>query len=198
VYVSGVVTPRGDGYVVDKKMTADDSESYHSLQIGVLAEEGVDIITFYTANYPEEAIGVARAAHKVGKKSLISFTVETDGRLPDGCTLEDAIKMIDKATGTAKPLFYGINCSHVSHFLHLFEAQNEAWMDRLVKVVANPSAKSHAELNESCELDEGDPVQFGELYARLWKVRPSIKIFGSCCGSNTEHLDQTAKSLKEI
>jgi homocysteine S-methyltransferase len=196
VYVAGTIGPRGDGYVVGEKMTSDESESYSSLQVRVLADAGVDIIGLYTVTYPEEAIGVARAAHKVGKNSMISFTVETNGLLPGGCSLGDAINKIDKATDAAKPLFYGINCSHVTHFLHVFEGKKEAWMDRVVEVIANPSAKSHAELDESPVLDAGDPVEFGQLYTRLWKAIPSIRIFGGCCGTNKEHLKQAVIALQ--
>merc|ERR1711879_710587 len=123
-----------------------------------------------------------------------------EGKLVCGASLEEAIKTVDKATkDQGKPLFYAINCTHVSDFLPLFEnKKDKPWMERLVEVMANPSTKSHTELDATTKLDAGDPAEFARLYVRLRRVRPSFRIFGGCCGSSHEHLGQVAKALCKL
>jgi S-methylmethionine-dependent homocysteine/selenocysteine methylase len=48
-----------------------------------------------------EALGVTRAARAAGRPVAISFTVETDGRLPTGEPLGEAIEAMDWATAAA-------------------------------------------------------------------------------------------------
>ena len=120
LFVAGVVGPRGDGYVVrGPKMTPEEAEVYHSLQVGVLAEECVDIICMYGMTYPEEAIGILRAVKKVGREAAVGFSLDEQGNLGTGQSLEEAIRIIDEATDS-QPLFYAIHCTHVSRFIHLF------------------------------------------------------------------------------
>ncbi len=76
-----MVGPRGDGYIIGNRMTPEVAEDYHSLNIGILAEKGVDIINLYTATYPEEAISVVKAAKKVGKLIGVSFVLGDDGKV---------------------------------------------------------------------------------------------------------------------
>ncbi len=53
--------------------------------------------------------------------SAISFTVETDGRLPAGDTIKEAIEAVDAETGGA-PAYYMINCAHPTHFQDALKA----------------------------------------------------------------------------
>ena len=43
-------------------MSAEEAEGYHARQVATFAAEGVDIVSAITMTYPEEAIGVVRAA----------------------------------------------------------------------------------------------------------------------------------------
>src|SRR5262249_49292901 len=115
VLVEGIVGPRGDGYVVGEAMTAEQAEAYHLPQLEALAEGGADLACALTLTYAEEGIGIVRAARRAGLPAAIFFTVETDGRLPSGQPLRQAIELVDAATGAAAA-YYGINCAHPSHF----------------------------------------------------------------------------------
>ena len=98
IVVSGCLGPRGDGYVDGATMSAEEAEEYHARQIGVFAESDADMTTAITMAYAEEAVGVARAAVAAGIPSAISFTVETDGRLPSGAAPSgEAIAQVDDA-----------------------------------------------------------------------------------------------------
>lgn len=195
VVLNGVVGPRGDGYSVDQKMSEEEAEQYHRAQIEVLAQAGVEMITVLTMNYPEEAIGVARAAVSSGVPVIVSFTVETDGRLPSGELLESAISRVDEATGFA-PLFYMVNCAHPSHFSHLLDS-GASWTFRLGGVRVNCSTKSHAELDESTELDIGDPLDLAERVCGLVPRLPNLRVVGGCCGTDTRHLRSIAERLNQ-
>ena len=184
--ISGCVGPQGDGYNPAALMSADVAEAYHAEQIGVFRDTDADMVTAITMTYPDEAIGIARAARAAGMPVAISFTVETDGRLPTGASLRDAIQAVDEATGSA-PAYYMINCAHPDHFASAL-ADGGSWIARLRGVRANASRKSHAELDAATELDAGDPLELGTLYRGLRRRFGHINVLGGCCGTDERHI----------
>ncbi|MFI0843726.1 homocysteine S-methyltransferase family protein [Mesorhizobium sp. IMUNJ 23232] len=183
--ISAAIGPRGDGYKADR-MEADEAESYHAAQIETLAGTNADMVSAFTMNNHNEAIGIARAAKKIGMPCMISFTVETDGKLVTGMTLGDAVNAVDDATGGA-PAYYMINCAHPTHF-SLALAAGESWIERVRGVRANASARSHQELDESDTLDAGDPIDLGRRYQALRRDFPGMRILGGCCGTDHRHV----------
>ncbi len=163
--MSGCIGPRGDAYRDLGAGDYDEAERYHRGQVEVLAGAGVDLVTALTLTNPAEAVGVARAAAQVGVPVVISFTVETDGKLPTGATVHDAIAEVDAATDAA-PAYYMINCAHPDHFGGAF-LPGDPVVERIRGVRANASRMSHAELDESDVLDEGDPTELGTQLAQL-------------------------------
>ncbi len=186
ILVNGVVGPRGDGYRPDARMSAEEAEAYHAPQVRAFAEAGADLVSAITMNYREEAIGIARAAHAVGLPVVVSFTVETDGRLPSGETLRSAVEETDRATNRA-PAYYMINCAHPTHFDGVI-SEEEDWTRRIRGLRANASPKSHAELDEATELDPGDPVDLGHRYKNLRERLKRLSVFGGCCGTDHRHI----------
>lgn len=186
--VSGCVGPRGDGYDPGQAMTAGEAEEYHAHQIRAFAEAGADMAAAITMTNASEAIGVARAAATAGMPVAISFTVETDGRLPTGQTLADAIAEVDGATAKGPPAYYMINCAHPTHFEATMSAA-EDWTRRVRGIRANASRRSHHELNEAPDLDDGDPIELGRQYRDLLRRHPQINVLGGCCGTDHRHID---------
>ncbi len=186
VVVSGVVGPRGDGYAPDRVMTAEVAAEYHSFQTAILAEGGVDQITAYTITTVPEAVGIVRAGVRAGLPVVISFTVETDGCLPTGQPLGEAITAVDRATAGAAAYFM-VNCAHPSHFRAEIE-RGGAWLTRLRGLRANASCRSHAELEAMTTLDSGDPDALGEDYAALSRLLPGLVVMGGCCGTDHRHV----------
>lgn len=190
--ISGCVGPRGDGYVPGARMSARDAEDYHGAQIGTFAGTSADMVCAITMNYPEEAIGVARAARAAAMPVAISFTVETDGKLPTGQSLRAAIESVDDAT-SGGPSYYMINCAHPSHFDHVF-AEGGAFVERIRGLRANASRMSHTQLNESPTLDAGDPAELGSQYAKLRASSASLNVLGGCCGTDHRHVEAIARA----
>jgi homocysteine S-methyltransferase len=186
VLVNGVAGPRGDGYVQGRAMSRDEAEAFHAPQIAALVEGGVEMVTAVTMTYVAEAIGVARAAISLGVPVVISFTVETDGRLPSGQSLAEAIAEVDEATEGAV-LYFMINCAHPDHYSGDV-AGDGAWRYRLGGLRSNASRLSHEELDNSIELDAGDPVEFGALTRALLSELPNIRVLGGCCGTDDRHI----------
>ncbi len=186
IVISGCIGPRGDGYRADAQMTGDEAAAYHERQARVLAEAGADMLTAITMTYPEEAIGVTRAARAAGKPVVIAFTVETDGTLPNGSSLGDAITAVDAATD-GYPAYYMVNCAHPTHFADVLDPE-APWAGRLRGIRANASKRSHAELDEAEELDGGDPDELASDYRSLRERLPQLTVLGGCCGTNHEHI----------
>jgi S-methylmethionine-dependent homocysteine/selenocysteine methylase len=186
VLISGCIGPRGDGYQVGDTMTAEEAESYHEPQISTFAGTSADLVSALTMTYVEEAIGIVRAADTAGIPSVVSFTLETDGRLPSGQALKDAVAQVDAETGEAAAYFM-VNCAHPTHFEHVLA---DGGLERVRGLRANASSKSHAELDEAEELDQGDPHELAEQYRSLRQRWPSLTVVGGCCGTDHRHVDE--------
>lgn len=193
IVISGCVGPRGDGYVPGSAMSENEAEDYHCMQIETFAGTAADMVTAITMNYAEEAVGVAQAAKRASMPVVISYTVETDGRLPTGQSLGDAIKKVDAAT-SGYVAYFMINCAHPSHFNHAVSG-HEPWVARIRGLRANASRMSHAELDEAPELDIGNPAELGEQYAELRRQQlKHLNVMGGCCGTDHRHIEQIASA----
>lgn len=194
IVLNGIVGPRGNAYGSGAEIMASEAEQYHSKQMGWLAETEVDMVSAVTFPHAEEAIGVVRAAREVGLPVVVSFTVETNGKLPSGQTLQEAIDTVDSATDSAAAYFM-VNCAHWDHFAHLLT--DSAPVRRIRGLRCNASRLSHAELDHCEVLDDGDPVEFGRQYKAMAASMPWINIFGGCCGSDLRHVTQIARALAD-
>ena len=195
IVISGCVGPRGDGYVPSRLMSAKEAQEYHSAQIRTFSETEADMISAMTLNYVEEAVGIARAARFFGMPCAISFTVETDGRLAGGVSLKAAIEAVDRATGSA-PAYYMINCAHPTHFAEVLTG-GEAWTQRIRGIRANASSKSHAELDDSAELDTGNPRELGGQYCELLGKLKNLTVLGGCCGTDFRHIKAICSAVRQ-
>ena len=186
VTINGVLGPRGDGYVVGQRMTSEEAAEYHGWQIDILQDAGVERVTALTLSYPDEAVGIVQSAAARGIAVVPSFTVETDGRLPDGTTIADALEQVDEATDGAAH-FFMINCAHPTH-IATGVVDGAPSLDRVGGLRFNASALSHAELDEAVELDEGDPAALARDSVALRHLLPSIRLLGGCCGTDHRHV----------
>jgi len=186
IVVSGCVGPRGDGYIAGDRMSPDDAAAYHAAQVTAFRDAGADMVTGITMTSSDEALGLARTASRLGLPAVISFTVETDGSLPSGEPLGQAIEKVDRGTEIA-PAYYMINCAHPEHFA-LSLAEQQQWTGRIRGVRANASRKSHAELDECTSLDAGDPAELAALYGKLRSALPHLTVLGGCCGTDHRHI----------
>jgi len=174
-------------------MDAAEAERYHEPQIAVFADEGVDLVSALTLTYAEEAVGIVRAGERHGVPVVISFTVETNGRLPSGQALGEAVDQVDRETDGAAAYFM-VNCAHPTHFAGVLE-QGAPWLERIAGLRANASTKNHEELDASDELDSGDPDDLGERYRSLQDVLPRLTVVGGCCGTDERHVAAVARAV---
>ncbi|EKV28051.1 homocysteine S-methyltransferase [Caenispirillum salinarum AK4] len=190
--VSGCIGPRGDGYIPGDRMASAEAAAYHSPQVEAFADAGADMVSAMTLSYAAEAAGIAHAATAAGISCALSFTVETDGRLPSGETLREAIEAVDAETGGAAA-YYMINCAHPTHFAETLSEEG-AWKTRIRGIRANASRMSHAELEASETLDDGDPEDLGARYKDLHALLPALAVVGGCCGTDHRHVEAVARA----
>jgi homocysteine S-methyltransferase len=183
--VSGCLGPRGDGYVAGEVVDPDAAAAYHAPQIEAFAEAGADLVTALTLTGTGEAIGIVRAARNSGLPVSVSFTVERDGRLPDGTPLSSAIAEVDAEGGG--PDYFMVNCAHPTHIAPALTDPG-GWRSRIVGLRANASTRSHEELDAATELDEGDPVALGTAQDALRPHLPNLALIGGCCGTDARHV----------
>ncbi|QHV01536.1 homocysteine S-methyltransferase [Synechocystis sp. CACIAM 05] len=192
--INGLIGPCGDAYGGEHFSNAEAAQAYHRQQISWLAEAGVDLLGAFTLTSVNEAIGIVRASQEFSLPVSISFTVETDGRLPTGTALSEAIAIVDEATNQGAAYFM-VNCAHPDHFRAVI--REEAWLSRLGGFRCNPSRRSHAQLDQANFLDIGNPVELAHSYWTLKQKVPSANVFGACCGSDLRHIREIAKVFDE-
>ncbi|ESQ89595.1 DNA helicase RuvA [Asticcacaulis sp. AC460] len=195
ILIGGMMGPRGDAYSLNRTMTAEESEDYHSFQLETLKSAQVDFCTAVTFNSVAEGLGVARAAARVGMPLSLSFTLDGNHRLKSGPSLKEAIETIDAEAGDARPDVYGINCSHPIEFEPALQPGD--WILRLRSLRPNASAKDKGELCQIGHLDDGNPVDLGETMGRLARTYPHMDIWGGCCGTWEAHLDEIARNVRQ-
>ena len=188
ITIDAAIGPRGDGYVAGEAMTAGEAEAYHAVQIAAL--KSADTVTALTLTYADEAIGIVRAARAAGVPAIVSFTVETDGRLPSGEPLGEAIERTDADT---PPEYFMVNCAHPEHFAAVLQGD---WTHRIRGLRANASRKCHAELDGAATLDTGDPADLAARYAELRAKLPQLELVGGCCGTDHRHISAIADALR--
>ncbi|WP_424968496.1 homocysteine S-methyltransferase family protein [Dinoroseobacter sp. S375] len=186
ILINGLVGPAGDAYAPDTQIARQDALLIHAPQIHALGKAGVDLISAMTLTHADEAIGIAQVAGEIDIPVVIAFTLETDGQLPSGQPLGEAIAEVDASSGT-RPLYYMINCAHPDHFRHVLDPRAD-WIGRIGGLRANASRLSHAELDAAETLDDGDPVELGQLSAALAARLPHLRVIGGCCGTDHRHL----------
>jgi homocysteine S-methyltransferase len=194
IVLNGIIGPSGDGYAPETNMAANAAAKYHAKQIGWLADTSVDMVTATTFTQSNEAIGLVRAAESAGLPVVVSFTVETDGTLPSGQLLEEAIRAVDDATNAAAAYFM-VNCAHPDHFFHVLGDSD--WVRRIRGLRCNASRLSHAELDECDVLDDGDPVELANQYKAITNTMPWLNVLGGCCGTDLRHVAQIAKAVRD-
>lgn len=194
--IAGMVGPWGDAYELNETITAEAAEEYHDHQLGTLAEAGVDLASAMTFNNIPEAIGVSRAAARHGVPLSVSFTFDSSSRLHSGPTLQEAIETIDEDAGDARPAFYGINCSHPFEFLPALDGG--PWFERVRAIRPNAAAMDKIALCTLGHLESGDPVHLGQLTGDLAAQYPHIDIWGGCCGTWDEHLDEIGRQVRTV
>ncbi len=181
--VGGILGPRGDGYLSAGGVSPEAAADYHRPQLAAFAAAGAHRATVLTLTDVGEGIGIAHAAAEVGLPVVIGFTVETDGRLPDGSTLAAAIAAVDAA---AAPSYFLINCAHPTHIAHALD--DGAWQQRIGGLRVNASTMSHAELDVAEDLDDGDPIQLARDQRPLLNAFPNVEVLGGCCGTDVRHV----------
>jgi S-methylmethionine-dependent homocysteine/selenocysteine methylase len=158
---------------------------YYDGYAAIARRAGADIVSAYTLTSIGEAIGIVRAAGSAGVPVAISFTTETDGRLPGGESLAEAITRVDAA---ASPAYFQVNCAHPVHVAAAL-AEPGSWRERIYGVRYNASTRSHAELDEAADLDEGDIGLLAGRHRQLAGDLPALAIVGGCCGTDARHVD---------
>jgi|tagenome__1003787_1003787.scaffolds.fasta_scaffold20933277_2 homocysteine S-methyltransferase len=197
-WVSGCLGPRGESFAPEEAMSSAQAADYHATQVAQLAAAGADLVTAFTLGYVEEAVGVVTAAAACGIPSVVGFTVETDGRLPSGTPLAEAVQQVDEATGAAASWFM-VNCAHPEHVLAGLPpssgASDAGPLSRIRAYRPNASRLSHAELDAAETLDDGDPAELADGVRRVRRRLPGVQVIGGCCGTDVRHVRAMAQTL---
>jgi len=182
--VRGMIGPRGDGYAPGQVTSADEFATYHCAQVAAFAEGGAPRVTAYTLTTVAEALGVVHAARAHNVDVSVSFTVETDGRLPDGTPLADAVESLWQH-GPPDGLL--VNCAHPTHIAEALR-DDDSWALRVTGLRVNASSQSHAELDTADVLDEGDLAELVATHEQLLARLPNVDVVGGCCGTDVRHV----------
>jgi S-methylmethionine-dependent homocysteine/selenocysteine methylase len=193
--IAGVVGPRGDAYALNRSVSAEEAEEYHSVQLETLKAAEVDMVWAATFNNIPEAVGVSKASAQMGLPVCMSFTLDSTHRLNSGPSLREAIETVDRETGDKQPDCYGINCSHPLEFEPALEPGD--WFQRVRSLRPNAAKMDKIALCKLGRLEQGDPVELGAQMGDLARRYPHIDMWGGCCGTWEVHLNEIARNVAE-
>lgn len=194
IRIAGGIGPRGDAYALNQTITAEEAEDYHSVQLQTLRALGVTDAWGATFNNVPEAVGLARAASRIGMRLCLSFTLTSENRLRSGSSLKEAIEETDRRSGAARPASYGLNCSHPVEFLPALEPGD--WIKRVRNIRPNAAAMDKIALCKLNHLEDGDPIELGRQMGDLARRYPHIDTWGGCCGCWETHIREIAEGVK--
>eukprot|EP00923_Selenidium_pygospionis_P019373 GHVN01033898.1.p1 GENE.GHVN01033898.1~~GHVN01033898.1.p1 ORF type:complete len:202 (-),score=25.61 GHVN01033898.1:91-696(-) len=187
------VGPRGDGYKFEDTMTLEEARVYHSEQVAAVIGSPIDWVTATTMTNAKEATAIAHECRIRSLRVVVSFTVETNGRLPDGSTLQEAVEFVDDHTDCA-PIY----CAHPSHFADVLLENPEApWVERIKGIRVNASRGSHSALNLLQKLDAGNYFELATECRDLYTRIPSLWVVGGCCGTDGRHISEICRVIKK-
>lgn len=196
IFIGGLMGCFGDAYKSDEGLSIKDAVEFHSWQAELFKQSAVDFLFAGIMPTLPEAIGMAEAMGNTGLPYIISFMIREDGRLIDGTTIHDAIKIIDKSVTTV-PLCYMSNCVHPEIVYKALDKEfnrTEIVRNRFKGIQANAAELSPEELDNSSELKVSDPVSLAEGIEKLHKDF-ALKIYGGCCGTDDKYLNEIAKKM---
>jgi S-methylmethionine-dependent homocysteine/selenocysteine methylase len=195
IVIDGVVGPLRDAYEDSSdEVSIDSARAVYRHQIRTLVEEGVEIISLMTVTNLNEAIAVIEVAKEMNIPVAVSFSLESDGKLLSGLSLENAIQTVDEATD-GYTTYFGINCVHPTRILQPLENMDLEVRQRIGLIRGNASLKTHEELDNSDTLDRGHIPTFVSALKKVLVLLPGIKVVGGCCGTDEEHLTAIAQQL---
>ena len=116
----------------------------------------------------DEASGIVSAT------VAVTFTIETDGRLPPGKRLGDAICEVEEATD-GYPSNSLIYCAHPNHFAHVLRGNRT---QRVMGLRANVSRMNPAEPDALDTLDDSNPFELGHSNAGPSMLLPNLTAMG--------------------
>lgn len=189
----GLVGPRGDAYERNETITENEAEDYHAVQLETLKKANVDSALAITFNNIPESVGVARAAARIGVPLAVSLTLDSNSKLHSGPSLAEAITTIDRETDQS-PEYFLINCSHPVEYEPAIEPGD--WINRIRGVRPNASKMEKIALCQIGRLEEGDPEELGMQCGDLARRYPHMDIWGGCCGTWSNHLDEIARNVR--
>lgn len=196
VVITGGIGPRGDAYGTGGNISEAEAEDYHSVQLSTLKDTDADMAVALTFNNIPEAVGIVRAATKIGIPIGISLTLNTESRLSSGPSLREAIEAIDENTDEGAA-WYGTNCSHPLEFEPAISEEG-AWRQRLRLIRPNAAKMEKISLCKLGHLEDGDPIELGAQMGDVASRFPSVDIIGGCCGTDERHLNEIAKNVNSV
>lgn len=196
MYIGGLMGCKGDAYTGDGALSVEQAIDFHRWQADLFKSAGVDFLYAGIMPVLAEAMGMATVMSEMDIPYIISFTIQKDGKLIDGHTIDYAIRFIDDNVAN-KPIGYMTNCVHpdivYKALSHTFN-QTEAIHSRFIGIQANTSALTYQELDGAKDLQTSSPDDLAKDMMTL-KSDYHFKIFGGCCGTDQRHIEEIAKLI---
>lgn len=199
MYIGGLMGCKGDSYTGEESLNLEQAIAFHSWQANLFKSAKVDFLYAGIMPVLTEAAGMAVVMSDTDLPYIISFTIQRDGKLIDGHTIDYAIRHIDDHVSN-KPVCYMTNCVHpdivYEALSHEFN-QTQVVQTRFIGIQANTSRLSYKELDGAKDLQTSSPVNLSKAIFKL-KSDYHFKIFGGCCGTDGSHMEEIAKTIINI
>ena len=191
IVAGALLAPRNDCYSADAALGREESAEVHAWQIDQLADSDAEVIIAQTMPAVSESLGMADRLGSSTKPYVISFVIDSSGRVLDGTALAEAVDSIDQKVA-CPPAGYMVNCVYPT-FIKA-DQQPAALFNRLIGIQANSSSKDHSQLDGAEELQQDPLPDWGREMLQLNKEY-GVKILGGCCGTDHTYLRYLVEHL---
>ena len=183
-YVGAAIGPLGVRLEPLGSTTIDEARSIFREQIETLVEAGVDCLmleTFRDLNEVRAAVEAAREAAGPEMVVMAHLSIEDDGLLQDGTSIEDFTRALD-----AMPVdVIGLNCS----------SSPSVMLETLERMSAYTNKPLSALPNAGIGKNLFSPEYMASCAARF--VQAGASIVGGCCGTTPEHIKEIRDAIRD-
>ncbi|GIV96086.1 MAG: bifunctional homocysteine S-methyltransferase/methylenetetrahydrofolate reductase [Herpetosiphonaceae bacterium] len=190
--IAGAVGPLGVLLEPYGTFTLTEAEAIFAEQIGVLLEQGVDLLILETFGDLQEINAAINAAQRIGDLPIVAqMTFAEDGRTPMGNTPEEVVRSLMRR-GVA---VVGVNCSVGAQRVYRVLAEMRE---------AAPEARLSALPNAGWPTERNNRVfypstpEYMATYARRFIEELGVNIVGGCCGTTPQHIAAMRTALDAL